>query len=84
MLPLQFGQKCNFLAVDGSINLKFDVSVTVTALGLYSRTFSTVKKLHTGCRNTKDDVYLTLGINLRAGLFILSHKGVQIDTSKLV
>ena len=46
MLPfqLQFGQKCNFPMVDGSINLKFDVSVTVTALGPLQSDFFYCKK----------------------------------------
>jgi len=46
MLPfqLQFGQKCNFLTVDGSINLRFDVSVTVTALGPLQSDFFYCKK----------------------------------------
>ena len=46
MLPLQlqFGQKCNFPMVDGSINLRFDISVTVTALGLLQSDFFYCKK----------------------------------------
>ena len=46
MLPfqLQFGQKCNFLTVDGSINLRFDVSVTVTALGPLQSDFFLLQK----------------------------------------
>ena len=47
LFQLQFGEKCNFLTVDGSINLRFDVSVTVTALGPLESDFFYCKKLHT-------------------------------------
>ena len=44
LFQLQFGQKCNFLTVDGSINFRFDVSVTVTALGPLQSDFFYCKK----------------------------------------
>ena len=44
LFQLQFGQKCNFLTVDGSINLRFDVSVTVTPLGPLQSDFFYCKK----------------------------------------
>ena len=37
-------EKCNFLTVDGSINLRFDVSVTVTPLGPLQSDFFYCKK----------------------------------------
>ena len=44
LFQLQFGQICNFLTVDGSINFRFDVSVTVTALGPLQLDFFYCKK----------------------------------------